>query len=186
MKTLTALLALTFATPALAAAGTPFFSLYNTNLIVLAAFLVFIGILLRYKVPARLTGILDARAATISAELAEAKAIRDEARALLASYDQKQKQVLEQSARIVAAARQEAQAAADQAKADLKTAIARRLAAADDQITSAVKAAETAIRDRAIAVAVAAAAEVLARQMTAEGTKASIDAAITQVEAKLH
>ena len=186
MKILTAFLALLTATPALAAAGAPFFSLQNTNLIVLVAFLVFIGILLRFKVPARITGLLDTRAATIRGELAEAKAIREEARALLASYDRKQKDVLEQSARIVASARQEAQAAADQAKADLKTAIARRLAAADDQITSAVKAAETAIRDRAIAVAVAAAAEVLARQMTAEGTKASIDAAITQVEAKLH
>ena len=186
MKILTAFLALLTATPALAAAGAPFFSLQNTNLIVVAAFLVFIGILLRYKVPARITGLLDARAATIRAELAEAKAIREEARALLGSYDQKQKDVLEQPARIVASARQEAQAAADQAKADLKTSIARRLAAADDQINSAVKAAETAIRDRAIAVAVAAAGEVLAGQMTAESVKASIDAAIRQVEAKLH
>ena len=186
MKTLTAFLALLTATPALAAAGAPFFSLQNTNLIVTAAFLVFIGILLRYKVPARLAALLDARAAKIRSELAEAKAIRDEARALLASYDQKQKDVLEQSARIVAAARQEAQAAADQAKADLKGSIARRLAAAEEQIESAVKAAETAVRNRAISVAVAAAGEVLARQMTAETAKASIDAAIKQVEAKLH
>jgi F-type H+-transporting ATPase subunit b len=185
MRFLTATLAL-LATPALAAAGEPFFSLRNTNLIVLAAFLVFIGILLRYKVPAKLAGLLDARAAGIRSELAEAKAIREEARALLASYDQKQREVQEQSSRIVASAKEEAQAAADQAKADLTQSIARRLAAADDQIGSAVKAAETAIRDRAISVAVAAAGEVLARQMTAEGAKASIDAAITQVEAKLH
>ena len=186
MKTPILILALFAATPALAAVGEPFFSLRNTNLIVLAAFLVFIGILLRYKVPARIVGLLDARAAGIRAELAEAKAIRDEARALLASYDQKQKDVLEQSARIVAAAKEEAQAAADQAKADLKASIARRLAAADEQIGSAVKAAETAIRDRAIAVAVAAAGEVLAQQMTAAAATASIDAAIKQVEAKLH
>lgn len=186
MRNLILTVTLLTATPALAAVGEPFFSLRNTNLIVLAAFLVFVGILLRYKVPARIAGLLDARAAGIRAELAEAKAIREEARALLASYDRKQKEVLEQSARIVAAAKEEAQAAADQAKADLKASIARRLAAADDQIGSAVKAAETAIRNQAIAVAVAAAGEVLARQMTAAGAKASIDAAITQVEAKLH
>jgi F-type H+-transporting ATPase subunit b len=35
-------------------------------------------------------------------------------------------------------------------------------------------------------VAVAAAAQVLSKQMTAEGAAASIDAAIAQVDAKLH
>jgi F-type H+-transporting ATPase subunit b len=147
---------------------------------------VFIGILLRAKVPAMLTGMLDARANQIKAELAEARALREEARALLSSYEKKQKEVQEQSDRIVAAAKDEAMAAAKLAKDDLKVSIARRLAAAEDQIASAEASALRQVRERAVSVAVAAAAEVLAKQSSAETAAASIDEAIAQVEAKLH
>ncbi|MEY4697336.1 MAG: hypothetical protein RIT14_1764 [Pseudomonadota bacterium] len=184
MKKLIALLTLS-ASPALAATG-PFFSLHNTNFVVLLAFILFVGILVYYKVPAKIGGLLDARAAQIKAELEEARALRDEAKALLASYERKQKDVQDQSDRIVAAAKEEAVNAATQAKADLKVSIARRLAAAEDQIASAEASAVRAVREQAIAVAVAAAGDVLAKQMTAEGAAASIDAAIAQVDAKLH
>jgi F-type H+-transporting ATPase subunit b len=185
MRTLLAFLALS-ATPAFAAADKPFFSLTNTDFVVSIGFLVFIGILLKYKVPAMIVGLLDGRAAQIKAELEEARSLRDEAKALLASYERKQKDVQEQSERIVANAKEEAMSAAEQAKADLQASIARRMAAAEDQIASAEASAIRAVREQAIAVAVAAAGDVLAKQMTAEGTSASIDAAIAQVEAKLH
>ena len=77
-------------------------------------------------------------------------------------------------------------AAATQAKEDLKVSIARRLAAAEDQIAAAEASAIREVRERAIAVAVAAAGDVLSKQMTAEGASASIDTAIDQVAAKLH
>lgn len=185
MKHLILPLMLLTASPAFAAGG-PFFSLRNTNFVVLIAFLVFLGILLWAKVPAKLGGMLDARATQIKAELDEAKALREEARALLSSYEKKQKEVQEQSERIVASAKQEALAAAKQAKEDLKVSIARRLAAAEDQIASAEAAALRQVREKAVTVAVAAAAEILAKQSTAEAAAASIDDAITQVAAKMH
>ena len=173
------------ASPALAASG-PFFSLYNTNFVVLLGFLVFVGILLWKKVPAVLAGLLDKRAAQIKSDLDEARALRDEAKALLASYEQKQKDVAEQSARIIANAKDEAHAAAATAKDDLAQSIARRMAAASDQITSAEAAAIAAVRNQAISVAVAAAGEVLAKQSSPASASASIDAAIAVVEAKFH
>lgn len=185
MKKLIATMALLSATPAFAAGG-PFFSLYNTNFVVLIAFVLFVGILLKAGVPAKIAGLLDARANQIKAELAEAKALREEARSLLASYEKKQKEVQEQSERIIAMAKEEAQAAAAQAKEDLKSSIARRLAAAEDQIASAEASALRQVRERAVAVAVAAAGDVLAKQSTAETAAASIDAAIAQVETKFH
>lgn len=172
--------------PALAAEEEPFFSLKSTEFIVTLAFILFVGVLLYMKVPAKIAAMLDARSAQIAAELAEAKALRDEARALLASYEKKQKDVQEQSDRIVAAAKQEAQSVAVQAKADLETSIARRLAAAEDQIASAESKAIRQVREHAVTVAVAAAADVLAGQATSASTAASIDAAIDQVGAKLH
>lgn len=183
-KFIASALALT-ATPALAAGGLEI-SLHNTNFIVLLAFLLFVAILIRFGVPGKITSLLDARAAQIKADLAEAKSLREEARALLASYEKKQKDVQEQSERIVASAKEEALAAAKQAKADLKQSIARRLAAAEDQIASAEASALRAVRERAVSVAVAAAAEILAKQSTAETAAASIDAAIATVEAKFH
>jgi F-type H+-transporting ATPase subunit b len=166
--------------------GEPLVSLRNTNFVVLIAFLIFVGILLYTGVPAKLATALDARATRIKTELDEARALRDEAKALLGSYDAKHNEVLEQSARIIASAKEEAQAAAAQAKADLKDSIARRLAAADEQIASAEASALRQIRESAISVAVAAAGEVLAKQATAETAAASIDAAIATVDAKFH
>lgn len=184
MKKLSVLFAL-MASPALAATG-PFFSLGNTNFVVLIAFLVFLGVLVYMGVPAKLTGMLDARAAQIKAELEEARALREEAKSVLASYERKQKEVAEQTDRIIATAKDEAAAAAQKAKAELQRSIARRLQAAEEQIASAESAALRQVRERAVALAVSAAGEVLAKQMTAEAASASIDAAIDQVSAKLH
>jgi len=180
-----ALLAIIAAGPALGATG-PFFSLGNTDFVVLLAFLVFIGILVYYKVPSLVMGLLDKRAAGIAAELDEARSLKEEAQALLASYERKQKEVQAQADRIVAQAKSEAQAASEQAKADLQHSVERRLAAAEDQIAQAEARVVRDVRDRAIAVATEAARRVVAEKMTPQAASDSIDAAIGQVDAKLH
>ncbi|MCU0816117.1 MAG: F0F1 ATP synthase subunit B [Cypionkella sp.] len=186
MTRIATLIAALMATPAFAAGDKPFFSLANTDFVVVIGFAVFVGILLYFKVPALVTGMLDKRAVQIKAELDEARALREEAKALLSSFERKQKEVKDQADAIVAAAKVEAEAAAAQAQADLKASIARRVAAAEEQIAAAEAGAVREVREAAISVAVAAAGEVLAKQMTAEASAASIDAAIKQVEAKLH
>ncbi len=173
------------AMPAHAASG-PFFSLANTDFIVLLSFLIFVGVLIYAKVPGMLTGMLDKRAAAIRAELDEARSLREEAKAILASYERKKKDVQEQSDRIVASAREEATKAAAEAREELKRSIARRLAAAEDRIASAEKAAIREVREQAVSVAVAAAGDLLAKQMTAEAAASAIDSSIAQVGAKLH
>lgn len=182
---LAALVALSMASPAFAAKG-PFFSLGNTDFVVLIAFLLFIALIVYLKVPSKLGGMLDKRAEGIKSELDEARALREEAQTLLASYERKQKEVQEQADRIVAHARNEAAAAAAQAKEDLKASIARRLKAADDQIASAEANAVKEVRDTAVAIAIAAAKDVIAKQMTATEANKLIDASIAEVEAKLH
>ncbi len=116
------------ATPALAAKG-PFFSLGNTDFVVLLGLLVFLGVLVYFKVPGLLGGMLDKRAEGIQADLDEARQLREEAQTLLASYERKQKEVKDQAERIVATAKEEAAAAGIQAKLDLERSVARRLAA---------------------------------------------------------
>lgn len=183
-KLMTAALVLA-ASPAVAASG-PFFSLGNTNFIVTLAFIVFVGVLLYLKVPGTVAKMLDKRAEGIKQELSDAKALREEAQSLLASYERKQKEVQEQAARIVASAKEEANAAAEKAKQDIATSVARRLASAEEQIVSAQNAAIKEVRDRAITVAVAAAQDIIAEQMTATDANKLIDDAIGTIEAKLH
>lgn len=173
------------ASPAFAASG-PFFSLGNTDFVVTIGFLVFIGVLLYFKVPSLVLGMLDKRADGIRAELNEAKALREEAQALLASYERRQREVQEQADRIIAHAKEEAALAGEQAKAGLEKSIARRMAAAEDQIASAQASAVKEVRDRAIAVAIKAARDVVAKQMTAKDAAKSIDDAIAEVGQKLH
>lgn len=185
MKKITTFAALFAATPAMAAGGN-FFSLSNTNFVVSIAFLLFIGVLFYFKVPAMLGGMLDKRAAGIQSELDEARGLREEAQSLLASFERKQREVQEQADRIIEAARASAAEAAEQAKIDLEKSIERRVQAAEDQIASAEASAVRQVRDEAIRVAIGAASEVVAGNMKDARAAALIDEAIDTVKAKLH
>ncbi len=173
------------ASPAFAASG-PFFSLGNTDFVVLLGFIVFIAVLFYFKVPGMIGGALDNRAESIQSELDEARALHEEARSLLASYERKHREVQTQADAIVAAAKEDAALAAEQAKVDLEKSIARRLAAAQDQIASAEASAVKEVRDQAITVAVSAANAVLAKQMTAAQANKLIEDSIKDVGEKLH
>ncbi|MCB2129895.1 MAG: F0F1 ATP synthase subunit B [Rhodobacteraceae bacterium] len=185
MKKALTLALLLSAGPAMAASG-PFFTLRNTDFVVTIAFLLFVGVLLKFKVPALIGGLLDKRAAGIKADLDEARALHDEARSILATYERKQKEVEAQAERIVETAKREALAAAEQAKADLKASIKRRLGAAEDQIASAEAAAIREVRDRAVTVAVAAAGDLIGSQMSAAERNKLIEKSIGEVDGLLH
>jgi F-type H+-transporting ATPase subunit b len=178
------------ASPVLAASKNPFstefWKLSNTDFIVSVAFLLFIGVLIYFKVPGMIAKMLDQRSTGIQSEIEEARALREEAQTLLASYERKQKEVQAQADRIVAQAKTDAEAAAAQARKDLAISIERRVAAAEDQIASAQASAVKEVRDTAATIAVQAARDVIAKQMTAEEGNALIDAAINEVNAKLH
>jgi F-type H+-transporting ATPase subunit b len=185
MRHLAIFAALTAGSPALAASG-PFFSLNNTDFVVLIAFFVFIGVLVYFKVPGMLTSMLDKRADDIRSDLDEARALREEAQTILADFERKQKDVQAQADRIVAQAKEESEIFAEQAKEELKKSIARRLAAAEDQIASAEAGAVREVRDTAVTVAIAAAGDVVAKGMNATSANKLIDEAISDIGAKLH
>lgn len=181
----TIIFALLAATPAYAAEYS-FFSLKSTDWIVTIGFVLFIGVLVYFKVPGMLMGMLDKRAVGIKSDLEEARALRDEAMAILADYERRAAEARDQADAIVKASREEAASAAEQAKVDLATSVARRLAAAQEKISSAEASAVKEVRDTAVSVAIAVAGEVVAKQMTAKDGNALIDDAIETVGARLH
>jgi len=160
--------------------------LNDTNIVVTISFVLFIGVLLYAGVPGKVTSMLDGRAAGIRTELDEARALREEAQTLLASYERKQKEVAAQTAEIIAHAKAEARTAAETAKADLKQSIARRLQAAEEQIGAAETRALRSVRDQAVAVAVAAAGEVIAAKMPKADADAMLNAAIADMGSRLN
>ncbi len=160
--------------------------LNNTEVVVTIGFLIFIGVLGYLKVPGLLASKLDGRAERIKADLAEARALREEAQALFAGYERKQKEVKEQADEIVANARADAERTAEVAKEEIRRSVERRLATAADQIDAAEKAAIRQIKDRAVTVAVAAAGDVLRDRIKAQDANAMIDASINEVGNRLH
>lgn len=173
------------AAPAHAASG-PFFSLQNTNFSVLIAFLIFVGILVYFKVPGLVLGLLDKRAVKIQSDLDTARRLHEEAKAILADYERKSKEAKAQVERIVAGAQADAQAAAEEAKAELAANIARKLQAAEEQIAAAEAGAVREVRERAVSVAVAAASEILAQQLSGGKASALVDASIAEVGKRLN
>jgi len=158
----------------------------DTYFVVLVAFAIFIGLLAYVRVDKLLFSSLDQRAAKIKTELEEARRLREEAQQLLATFERKQAEVGAQAEAIIAQAEEDAKLAATQAKADLAASMERRIKAAEDQIASAEKAAIKEVKDRAVAVAVAAARDVIAANLPADARAGMVDSAIEEIGAKLH
>jgi F-type H+-transporting ATPase subunit b len=160
--------------------------LYNTTFLVALSLALFLGVLYYFKVHVRIAAMLDARADRIRRDLEEARRLREEAQSLLASFERRQKEVQQLSEDIVARAEEDAKAAMAAGKAELEKTVARRLRAAEDQIASAEAAAVRQVRDRAIQVAMAAAAEVMQQNMTVERSRDLIERAIGETAGKLN
>lgn len=160
--------------------------LNDTDIVVGIGFVIFIGVLIYYRVPGMLTRRLDQRSVQIRSEIDEARALREEAQSLLASYERRQKEVKLQADDIVAAARVDAEKAAEASKEDIRRSVARRLKTAIEQIEAAEQAAVRQVRDRAVSVAIAAAAEVMRNNIDDQEADRLIDASIEDVGRMLH
>ncbi len=160
--------------------------LYDTNIVVTIAFLLFVGLLLYVGVHKILTKKLDERAEKIQSELDEARRLREEAQTMLAGFERRQREVEEQAEAIIKRAHADAEEAAEHAKADIEASVARRIRAAEEQLALAEQSAVREVRDRAIKVAVAAAKDVLSQKLDAGKADALIDSSINTVGEKLH
>jgi len=160
--------------------------LYNSTFVVgvsLALFLALLGYLGVHKI---IFKWLDNRAADIRAQLDEAKKLREDAQETFADFERKQKSVDDQAKEIIEHAKTEAEAAAERAKAETARSVERGRKAADEQIARAEADAIKEGRDRAVSVAIAAAGEVLAQQLSEDRARQLVDDAIGAVGAKLH
>ncbi len=123
--------------------------------------LAFLGFLFFKGVHKVMGTALDARSTKISDELAEARRLREEAQALLASYKRKQKEAEDLADDIVKKARQDAELMAVNARKDMAERLERRTAAAEAKIKSAEVQALNEVRAKAADVSLEAAEALL-------------------------
>ena len=138
---------------------------FDAEFFVLLGFLVFVGILIYVGVHRMVLNALDARSEAIAAELAQAVKLREEATALLASFDRKAAEAEANAAAIIAEARAQAEQLAIEAAERMKDFIARRTKQAEAKIALAEAQAAAEVRAAAADHAAKAAEIVLRDQM---------------------
>ena len=149
------------------------------------AFLVFVGILLRFGYR-RIVDGLDARAGKIKSELDDARVLREDAQTLLASYQRKQRDAEKEAERIIEQAKDEASHVRAQAEADLQETLKRREDAAIEKIARAEAQALQDVRNSAVDAAIAAAATLIADNLDDAKSASLIDDATAGLGKTLH
>jgi F-type H+-transporting ATPase subunit b len=146
----------------------------------------FIVLVILAKAPAMVARMLDARGAAIAKEIEEARKLREEAQALLASYEKRAREAEKEAQEIVVQARAESERFAVEAKKALETQIARRAKLAEDKIAQAEAQAVAEVRALAADIAIGAATRVIGQQMTPERAAQLVDASIRDLKSKVN
>ncbi|MDH4441737.1 MAG: F0F1 ATP synthase subunit B [Rhizobium sp.] len=152
----------------------------------LVGLVLFLALIVYLKVPGMIAKALDERADKITAELAEAKRLREEAQHLLAEYQRKRKEAEAEAAAIVAAAEREAAALAAEAKQKTEEFITRRNALSEQKIKQAETEAVNAVRSAAVDLAIAAAEKVLAKKADDAVQQTLFKASLGEVKSRLN
>lgn len=159
--------------------------MFGAEFWVAVAFVLFVAAIGR-KAYRYVTTALDARAARIEAELEEAVRLREEAQALLANYQRKQREAAAEAEDIVQHAKAEAARIAEQSEHELAAAMERRTRLAELKIAQAEAKAVAEVRGLAVDAAVGAVRRLMAENMDEKRAKTLIDDAIQELHDKLH
>lgn len=152
---------------------------------VFIAVVLFFAFLAYFGVHKKIAGALDARADNIRAELDEARRLREEAQALLASYQRKQKEAEEQAEDIIKQARSDAENMATQARKDLTDRLERRASQAEAKIANAEAQAMDEVKAKAADLAMNTAETLLRTKLTAADKSKLIQEGIKQMGSTL-
>jgi F-type H+-transporting ATPase subunit b len=134
---------------------------YDAELFVAGGFALFLSVLIYVGAHKKVTGAIDNRAERIKGELAEAERLRNEAEALLASFEKKREEAEAEAKAIVAQAKDEAESLAKEARQRLEEFVSRRTKQVEEKIALAETQAMAEVRAAAADAAVKVAENVL-------------------------
>jgi F-type H+-transporting ATPase subunit b len=157
---------------------------FTPELAVAIAFVIFV-VLVLWKGMAKITVGLDKRAADIRQQLDEAQKLREEAQAVLASYQRQQRDALSQAEEIISRAKEDAERMKVDAAATLAATLKRREEQAVDRIAQAEAKALQDVRDQAVDLAIAATGKLIGDSMTQDVQGRLIGDATGELSTKL-
>jgi F-type H+-transporting ATPase subunit b len=160
--------------------------MFEAEFWVAVAFVAFIGMLGYIGVHTRLLKGIDERRERIKSELDEARRLKAEAEALLATYRRRQQEAEREAETIVASAKGEAERLAAEAEAKIEEFIARHTKMAENKIAQAEAQALADVRAAAAEVAVAAAEAILSRTVKDKVADDLLAKGIADFKAKLN
>ncbi|MEM9122691.1 MAG: F0F1 ATP synthase subunit B [Pseudomonadota bacterium] len=161
-------------------------SLDDAKFWVAVALFLFLIVIFIMGAPGLITRGLDGRADRIRKEIEDARKLREEAQALLASYERKQREAEQEAQEIIEQAKKEADLLREETSRAMKEQAERRTAMAQQKIAQVEANAVKEVRTTAATIAVGAAQAVLAEEFSGQGGQSLIDAGIQSVAAKLN
>jgi F-type H+-transporting ATPase subunit b len=149
------------------------------------AFVTIVVIVIR-PVLRMINGSLDARAALIRSQIEEAKKLREDAQALLAEYQKKQRDAMAEAEQIIAQAKTDAARLKAEAEQDLVNSVERRKQQALERIAQSEAQAVAEVRNTAIDVALAAAEQLIQQNLGKAQQDALADKDIAELAKRLN
>jgi F-type H+-transporting ATPase subunit b len=158
---------------------------FSPTFFVAVSFVLFVG--LTYKPVGKIIiSALDERGISIKNELGEALRLKEEAQALLASYQRKQKEVVEESESIVVEAQAEAKRIAIESELELDLALNKRVELAMQKIAAYEAAVIQEVKNNSIDIAISTVRSLVIDNLSRDAGDELIGNAIAGMGKKLH
>ena len=165
-----------------AAGSKKIISLDNTDFVVLISFLIFIGVLVYFKVPAIVASFLDKRSADIQSEIDKASEILEEAKEILSSIEADHIRTSETIKQMVMTAKDRAGEEEEKAKKQIEELMKSKLISAEGQVRSNERKILEEIEARAIDLSIEKVREKLSKSLSGNDYDKHFDASIQSIE----
>ena len=165
-----------------AAGSKKIISLDNTDFVVLISFLIFVGILVYFKVPAIVASFLDKRSADIQNEIDKASEILEEAKEILSSIEADHIRTSETIEHMIMTAKDRAGEEEEKAKKQIEELMKSKLISAEGQVRSNERKILEEIEARAIDLSIEKVREKLSKSLSGNDYDKHFDASIQSIE----
>ena len=157
-------------------------SLDNTDFVVLISFLIFVGVLIYFKVPSIVGAFLDKRSNDIQSEIEKAGEILEEAKKILSSIEADHIRTSETIGQMVETARSRAGEEEEKAKKNIEELMKNKLISAEGQVMSNERKILEEIEDRAIDLSIEKVKVKLSQSLSSGDYDNQFDASIQSIE----
>ena len=165
-----------------AAGSKKMFSLDNTDFVVLISFLIFVGILIYFKVPSIVAAFLDKRSNDIHSEIKKASKILEEAKKILSSIETDHIKTTETIQQMLKSAKDRSLDEEEKAKKYIEELMKNKLLSAEGQVNSSERKILEEIEKRAIDLSIEKVRVILSKGMSESDYEKYFDTSIKSVE----